>query len=134
VERNMKTNSVLLLNECIPTDAHICRRRFDDETFAGESSHSDLWAGDVWKAVVTLKTMRPDLRIHAFNAPPAGLVAITNFNPTSKVLAERYFDISAQFRKMSLQQYGVEKYIQELGIEDTNTISTFEDIAELFWL
>jgi hypothetical protein len=134
VERSMKTNSVLLLNECIPTDAHICRRRFEDETFAGESSHSDWWTGDVWKAVVTLKTVRPDLRIHAFNAPPTGLVAITNFNPASKVLAERYFDITTQFRKMSLQQYGVEKYMQELGIEDTNTISTFEDIAELFWL
>jgi hypothetical protein len=134
LERSLKTNSVLLLDECIPIDAHICRRRIEDQTFAGESSHSDWWAGDVWKAVVILKNVRPDLRIHAFNAPPNGLVAITNFNPTSEVLAERYFDITAQLRKTRLQQYGVEKYMQELRVEDTRTISTFEDIAELFWL
>jgi len=134
VERSLKTNSVLLLDECIPIDAHICRRRVEDQTFAGQSSHADWWAGDVWKAVVTLKNLRPDLRIHAFNATPNGLVAITNFDPTSKVLAERYFDIAAQFRTTSLQQYGVEKYTQDLHIEDTRTISTFEDVSALFWL
>jgi hypothetical protein len=134
VERILKKNSVLLLDECIPIDAHICRRQLEDQTFAGESSHSDWWAGDVWKAVVTLKNVRPDLRIHAFNATPNGLIAITNFNPTSEVLTERYFDITTQSRKTSLQQYGVEKYLQELNIQDTRTISTFEDIAELFWL
>jgi hypothetical protein len=134
IERNMKRNSVLLLDECIPTDAHICRRRFEDESFAGESPHPDWWAGDVWKVVVALKNWRPDLRIHAFNAVPNGLIAITNLNPESKVLADNYFDIIEQYRKMHLDQYGVEKYLQELNVQDTSKISTFEDIAEVFWL
>jgi hypothetical protein len=134
VERSLKTNSVLLLDECIPIDAHICRRRVEDQTLAGESAHPDWWAGDVWKAVVALKNVRPDLRIQAFNAAPNGLVAITNFNPASTALADRYFDIAAQFRKISLQQYGIEKYMQELNIEDTGAIATFEDVAERFWL
>jgi hypothetical protein len=134
VERNLKGNSILLLDECIPTDAHICRRSFEDQSLAGASPHPDWWAGDVWKAVVALKKSRPDLRIHPFNAAPNGLVAITNFNPDSEVLAHDYFDIVAQYRKMTLHQYGVEKYWQELNIQDTSIISAFEDIAELFWL
>jgi hypothetical protein len=134
LEPNMKRNSVLLLDECIPTDAHICRRRFEDQSFAGQSRHADWWAGDVWKAIVALKNWRPDLRIHAFNAAPNGLIAITNLDPTSKVLAEYYFEVTAQFRKTTLKEYGVEKYMQELIIADTRTISTFEEIAELFWL
>jgi hypothetical protein len=134
MERNMKRNSVLLLHECIPTDAHICRRRFEDQTFAGDSPHADLWAGDVWKAVVAVKNSRPDLRIHAFNAVPNGLIAITNLDPASEVLADRYFDIVAQYRKITLSEYGIEKYLQELNIQDTSTLAEFEDVAQLFWL
>jgi hypothetical protein len=74
------------------------------------------------------------LRIHAFNAVPTGLVAITNLDPASAVLADHYFHIVSEYRKTTLHQYGVEKYMQALNIEDTRTISTFEDIAELFWL
>jgi methyltransferase family protein len=133
IERHMKRNSVVLLDECIPTDAHICRRKFDDQAFVGQSQHPDWWAGDAWKAVVALKTFRPDLHIHGFNAVPNGLVAITNLDPASDLLAARYFDIVAQYRNLSLRQYGVEKYLAELNVRDTNTIVSFEDVAEFFW-
>jgi hypothetical protein len=134
LERSMKRNSVLLLDECIPVDAHVCRRRPDDRSFAGESAHPDWWAGDVWKAIVALKNSRPDLRIHAFNAAPNGLIAITNFNPSSEDFAARYFDLVADYRNLTLHRYGVQKYLQELNVQDTRLISTFEDIAERFWL
>jgi Methyltransferase domain len=134
LERNMKKNSILILDDCIPTDAHICRRRFEDQTFAGESAHPQWWTGDAWKAVMALKDWRPELLIHAFNAVPTGLVAITNLDPASRVLADHYFQIVAEYRKITLQQYGVERYMKALNIEDTRAISTFEEIAELFWL
>jgi hypothetical protein len=134
LERHMKKNSVLLLKECIPTDAHICRRRLEDQSFAAASAHPDWWAGDVWKAVVTLKDSRPDLYIHAFNAAPAGLVAITNLDPASEVLTNHYFSVVETYGRMQLHQYGVEKYLEVLNIQDTQTISSFEDVAGLFWL
>jgi hypothetical protein len=134
LERKMKRNSVLLINEGIPIDAHICRRMLQDQTFAGESRHPEWWAGDVWKAIVALKKFRPDLRIHAFNAPPNGVVAITNLDPDSEVLKEHYFDIVAESGKTSLHQYGVDKYLGILNIQQTSALATAEDIAELFWL
>ncbi len=134
LERTMKRNSILLLKDCVPTDAHVCRRNVEDQSFAGKSAHPDWWAGDAWKALVTLKDWRPDLRFHSFNAAPTGLVAVTNLDPASEILPGHYFDIVAPFRRTSLQQYGIERYMQELSIEDTQSISTFEDIAELFWL
>jgi hypothetical protein len=134
LERSLKRNSVLLLDECIPIDAHICRRRFEDQKLAGQSSHADWWAGDVWKAVVAVRNSRPDLRIHAYNAVPNGLVAITNFDPGSDLLDDQYFDIVAQYRSMDLAEYGVDKYFGELNIQETGATATFEDVAELFWL
>jgi hypothetical protein len=134
LERNMKKNSILVLDDCIPTDAHICRRTADDQGLAGESAHPQWWAGDVWKAIMALKDWRSDLRIHAFNAGPTGLVAVTNLDPASGVLADQYFHIIAEYRKTTLHEYGIERYMQALNIEDTRTISTFAEIAELFWL
>lgn len=134
VEKNMKRNSIILLHGCIPTDAHVGRRLAQDQTFAGESRHPEWWAGDVWKAIAALKKFRPDLRIHAFNASPTGLAAITNLSPASEVLAGGYFDIVAQFVTADLGEYGVEKYLTELKVRDTSALAGFEAIAELFWL
>jgi hypothetical protein len=134
LERHVKKNSILLMAEVLPIDAHSCRRLGEDQTFAGESRHPEWWAGDVCKAVMALKKFRRDLHIRAFNAPPNGLVAITNFNPNSQILSDQYFDIVSEYRMQTLNRSSIEEYFRELNIQDTNALVTSENIAELFWL
>jgi hypothetical protein len=41
----------------------------------------------------TLKQYRPDLRVHALDCPPTGLVLVSRLDPESTVLGEAYYDI-----------------------------------------
>lgn len=134
IEKHAKRNSIVLLHDCIPTDAHIGRRFANDQSFSGTSKHPDWWAGDVWKAVLALKKFRPELQIHAFNVSPTGLVAVTNLQTGSELLTQRYFEIVAQFSSLDLGEYGTKKYLGELHLRDASMLQSYKSIAELFWL
>jgi len=82
-----RRNSVILLHDCLPTTNKMTSRN----KIPGE------WAGDVWKMIPALRKHRPDLKIVYFDCPPTGLVAVTNLDPGSGVLKERYFGIVDEF-------------------------------------
>lgn len=134
-EKCANRNSIILLHDCIPTDAHIARRRANADEYAHLSAHPDWWAGDVWKVLSVLKKYRPDLRIHAFNSAPTGLAAITNLDPTSKFIFDNYYNIVSEFRHLNLSEdYELARYLDEIEIQDTKALSDLEAISELFWL
>ena len=66
-------------------------RRNDDAAF-----RTGAWTGDVWKILPALKKHRPDL-VAVPRLPADGLVAITNLDPASTVLADSYFQIVDEF-------------------------------------
>ncbi len=132
LERRLARNSCILINNCIPTDAHIGRGIQEDQSFARFSEHPDWWAGDVWKAIAVLKELRPDLTIHAFDAFPTGLVAITNLDPASEVLADHYNEVVARYRPINLADYGVERYFETLALRHATAFSNIESLASLF--
>lgn len=82
-----RKGSVILLHDCLPKTRHMTSR----EKIPGE------WAGDVWKMIPALRKHRPELKFLYLDCPPTGLVAVTNLDPASTVLAERYFDIVEEF-------------------------------------
>ncbi len=51
----------------------------------------------MWKLLPILWQYRPDLVIEAFDAPPTGLIVISNLNPQSRVLDQHYDDIVSSF-------------------------------------
>jgi hypothetical protein len=132
-ERHCKKNSVVFLHDCIPPDSHTARRLFESATQSELSKHPDFWAGDVWKTVAILKKYRPDLQIHAIDARPTGLIAITNLNPSSTLLANSYYQIIDAFREISLIETG-DDYISSLHILPASGLGTLEAISERFWL
>jgi hypothetical protein len=89
VERHCRPNSIIALHDCLPVDTHMARVDQGDQQFAAHAEHEVGWAGDTWKAVWILRRYRPDLRLLAFDAPPSGLVVVTNLDPTSTVLRDR---------------------------------------------
>jgi hypothetical protein len=129
-ELSCKRNSVILMHDCIPTDAHAARRRATDQIFASVTRYPHSWAGDVWKVGAILQDYRPDIRLYFFNSPPTGLLAATNLDPHSEVLHNRYFDIVDKFS----QDDGAEAYLRNLDMHTTDVLLDVHRLAKLFWL
>jgi hypothetical protein len=132
-ERCCSPNSMIFMHDCIPTDAHVARRIGDDYSLIDQSTNPNWWGGDVWKTVAILLKYRPDLRIISFNAPPTGLVAITNLAPSSSFLSTNYFDLIDEYNNITIGDAASE-YFKLLKIVPTDDFSTFGAQSAAFWL
>jgi hypothetical protein len=121
-EAHCDRNSMIVMHDCIPTNVWIARRDSADKKYAGRFPHENWWAGDVWKTPLILRKYRPDLKVIAMNAPPTGLIAISNLNPASQLLTKEFERIITEFAKVDLLEFGVERLVTEL---DTVTTDTF---------
>jgi len=133
-EKHCLNNSVIFMHDCVPTNSHIARRSASDNTHLELSSHPSWWAGDLWKFVMALQEYRPSLKLIALNAPPTGLIAITNLDPTSRVLEDSYFELVEKYRSLVLTQAVLDDYIASINLMDTNELNTFDQISKYFWL
>jgi hypothetical protein len=133
-ERVCRRNSVIALHDCVPVEAAVARREPADLAAMNASAHPDWWAGDVWKTVVLLRRFRPDLRIYSFDAQPTGLVAVTNLDPASTVIADNYDVMLAAVREMDLGAFGVRNFVDSLGLMSTRVLRTHAEFSAYFWL
>ena len=90
IEPHCRPDSLVVLHDCLPVDAHMARRDPRDRSGAAQAHYPGAWAGDTWKALWILQRYRPDLRIFAFDAPPSGLVVVAHLDPASTRLKQRY--------------------------------------------
>ncbi|BAQ48906.1 MULTISPECIES: class I SAM-dependent methyltransferase [Methylobacterium] len=132
-EAHCRPNSVVVLHDCLPGDAHITARSMNDPRRA-QSRNPDFWAGDVWKLLPILRRYRPDIRALATDAAPTGLVFLTNLNPASTVLQQHYFDIVAEWLAVDLADYGVARLIDEAEPVAARQLVSPEFCANRFWL
>jgi hypothetical protein len=82
----------------------------EDDRLKHKSAHPEWWAGDVWKVLAILRRYRPDLTITTFDAAPTGLVAVSNLDPESTVLAEHYTALVEEFSGQTIAERGVELF------------------------
>jgi methyltransferase family protein len=82
LERACTENSVVLLHDCLPSDAAVAAR----ERRKG-------WTGDVWKLIVCLRKYRPDLEITVVDVPESGLGIVRGLDPRSTVLHDRRTEV-----------------------------------------
>lgn len=134
-EKSCKKNSVVILHDCVPTNLYYARRVIDDmQHLAQEIPNPEWWAGDVWKMAAILKKTRPDLRIHVFDAPPTGLVCITNLDPDSTVLEDNYFDLVRELADKEKDAENFAAFHDSLNILPTSELSAPDLMARFFWL
>lgn len=134
IEKKCRRDSVILMHDCIPTDAHIARRYAGDESLAHLSEAPNWWAGDLWKTVMILKALRPKLKITALDSPPTGLIAITNLDSDDTTLEENYYDAVANYIDRPFDQTAMDEYFELIGVKSTNDISTLEGVSRYFQL
>lgn len=130
-ERFCRPDSLIVLHDCIPTDSYVARRRNDDHQLAHLTSHPQWWAGDTWKTAWILKKYRPDLRILAFDAPPTGLIVVTNLDPRSTILSERYAEAVEEAKSEHEPDCTLDAYHRSLDILSSK-VATAELASILF--
>ena len=88
-EKAAHCRTLVLMHDCLPLNARMAGRvpcRGDE----AEGVYRDAWTGDVWRVLFALKQKRPDLVVRYLDCPPTGLIAISNLDPDSAVLADDY--------------------------------------------
>jgi hypothetical protein len=133
-EKHCRKNSVIVLHDCVPTDLHLARRHRQDESLAATSRIPGGWCGDVWKTVLILRRYRPDLRIYTFDSQLTGVVMVTNLDPSSTVLSEKYAEAVDTFAPLTLREYGLRRFIDELAIKDARLLGDPVHLAQWAWL
>jgi hypothetical protein len=93
-----------------------------------------MWTGDVWRTLLLLRRVRPDLQITVLDAAPTGLVLITNLNPASTLLRESYASFVQRMMGWSLESLTLPAFYQEIGLEPAQNLQHEADITARFWL
>ena len=131
VERCSHAGTVIAIHDCFPVDVFMTSRSCGDERHR-LSSYPKWWTGDVWKMVPVLKRYRPDLQMAILEAPPTGLVLVTNLDPSSAVLCSDYQTIVDAYVPQDLETYGYERFIEECELVPASAIDSLEELAKVF--
>jgi len=110
LEPLMNPGGVILVHDCYPPHLES----------AGRTMTPGCWAGDVWKLLFILAEHRPDLTITVSNVGPSGIGIVTGLDPISRVLADGFDDIVADYADLPFQWWP----------ETRGT--TFADVADQF--
>ncbi|MGR3511218.1 MAG: glycosyltransferase family protein [Paracoccaceae bacterium] len=108
-ERNMSSDGVILMHDCVPFSAAGARRDWDRRA-------TRSWTGDVWKLLPILREYRPDLTIVTHDTPPSGLVMVTGLNPSDRVLEEKRDEILSRFNDMEFEDLGSNTFADAANI------------------
>ena len=103
-------DSVITMHDVVPITPVAAERTWD-------KTRTGAWTGDVWKIVPILRRYRPDLDLRVADCAPSGLAIVTNLDPGNTVLADNYDRIVAEYRDMSLADFGVARLAESLDLE-----------------
>lgn len=132
-ERHCARNSIIVLHDCVPVEEPMTDRYYMARP-AIEPHRKHWWAGDVWRTARLLRRMRPDLSFTTLDAPPTGVVLITNLDPGSQALSNRYDEHVRTMLSWSLTEIGLWQHAAEMQVESTRDYVTSEQLTTRFWL
>ena len=132
-ERHCKSNSIIALHDCLPVEAALATRV--PYAIRADAPHrKDWWAGDVWRTSLLLRRHRPDLHMSVLDCSPTGLVLITNLDPMSNILSDKYAGFVEAMMSWDLSDIGIGNLFSEMKVMPTTSLATSEDITGRFWL
>jgi hypothetical protein len=95
LERYSDGRTVILLHDCIP---------FNAETASRERT-TDFYCGDVWKAPLVLRRLRPELKMVTVRTAPTGLGLVTGLDSNNRQLEEELPEIEQTYRDLDFDYY-----------------------------
>lgn len=115
-ERHCRPDSTIVLHDCLPRDLFMTGDA-GPRPEPGARKYKDYWTGDVWKLGPILRALRPDLKVAYLDAAPTGLVVCTDLDPYSKVLAQAYDRIVAEWTAVDIKAYGLQRLFAEARVQ-----------------
>jgi len=91
LERFCHAGSVVVFDDMLPRNVVEAGRGR-----VGTAEHG-AWAGDVYKIVDTLRTLRPDLVVLELDTVPTGTLVVMNTDPSNRLLADAYDDLVVDY-------------------------------------
>jgi hypothetical protein len=111
-EKAMAPDGLIALHDVCPySHAMEVRQPAPDNTLKG-------WTGDVWKTMVVLKELRPDLQIDLLTAHSTGLGVVRGLDPNDQILTQNYEAAVAKYKDMRLSDFGVEQFFDTFGLTE----------------
>ena len=93
-----------------------------------------MWTGDVWKVLPVLAKYRPELMIRCFDAPPTGLVTVTNLQPGNTVFDDNYKEIIEEFSYMAKDDSDVEQHWKDWKVSSGEELISGNNIFREYQL
>ena len=85
LERASHRTGIIAIDDLLPGDM----------AYATRERNTQIWTGDVYRIVPILREYRPDLNINIYDVEMKGFCTITNLDPASAVIRDRYPEIAA---------------------------------------
>lgn len=109
-EARMAPHGAICLHDMAPFNADMTTR---DLSYIKRGA---AWTGDVWKLLVALADLRPDLKIELLSARKTGLAVISNLAPGNRVLNDDLDDIVQRYQGLDFDAIGgPARYFDRLG-------------------
>ncbi|MEP9352924.1 class I SAM-dependent methyltransferase [Xanthobacter sp. KR7-65] len=119
-ERISSPKALIAIHDCLPLSEAMIQRSAEEAIQLGQgSAHEGWWTGDVWKVVVILRALRPDLRVICVDAPPTGLVFVSNLDPSNDTLERDYCAIVDQYAALPNSMDGLAEFYRSIEIMPT---------------
>lgn len=126
-EKLSNPRTLIALHDCLPVNEFMAYRSPAVAFESGQTSlYPGAWAGDVWKIVPILQEYRPDLTLVCVDAPPTGLVFVTNLDANNNVLRDNYLEIVKKYHAIA------NRAPQIAGMYETIEIVNTADILNEF--
>jgi hypothetical protein len=104
-EQASNSKGVILMHDTAPSTAAMTMR-----DFRAMPAGNAAWTGDVWKLVPILQKYRPDLTLQMLDCRPTGLLMVTGLDPKNRVLSQKYAQIIAEWKDLTIEDYGIDRF------------------------
>lgn len=121
-ERYSHEQTIVALHDCWPVSVEVADRE-PNYHLRTDATTRHWWTGDVWKVLPILRDYRADLDVTFLDCPPSGLVVVRKLDAKSEVLKGAYDEIVSQYRDITLNTFGIERFREEFPTTDSRKAS-----------
>lgn len=119
-ERVANPRGLIALHDCLPlAEQMTVRSKEEARRITRGTPYEDWWTGDVWKVIPILRKYRPDLKVVCVDAPPTGLVFISNLDPSNDTLQRDYCRIVEEFAALPSDEAGLDAFYADIEVLPT---------------
>ncbi|MEM6904346.1 MAG: class I SAM-dependent methyltransferase [Pseudomonadota bacterium] len=117
LERHSAPGGAIAIHDCCPFSHAM--------TIRDLSQHKKgPWTGDVWKIIPILARWRPDLAVEVLDCAKTGLVIVHGLNPEDGVLDREFDAIMAEFKELTLAEFGVERFFSSFAFTPASEVAS----------